>query len=112
MTGAGDDSNSFFLLLVAGPLDHGPQLLGFRPHHIIWMDRGLYGLRPFGISFAGLFFDGLRSFYQVGESLMGSDPRRALIVQILLSSGRAFDGHLMVDSGPFFRTSFDGPRFS
>lgn len=30
--------------LVAGPLDHGPQLLGFRPLNIIWMCRGYMGL--------------------------------------------------------------------
>ena len=83
LTGAGDDSNSFFLWLVAGPLDHGPQLLGFRPLNIIWMDSGTWeGLLPFSLtrytSFWRGFFLWVWAFF----------PLACLVVSdILLCSG-------------------------
>jgi len=40
-------------MLLAGPLDHGPQLFGFRPLNIIWMGRGYMGL---GLLMAVIFW--------------------------------------------------------
>lgn len=41
------------IMLLAGPLDHGPQLFGFRPLNIIWMGRGYMGL---GLLMAVIFW--------------------------------------------------------